>query len=150
MEHVMHDALKPIFEMGLFYRNRTGREDKLGGLAFGFPEREWPSCRRCGLPQVYIAQLHASARLQLGREGRTLYLFQCRDTGVCDSWEAESGANRALLVDADARTGRPTNPPNGTPIEPEAIIVGWEPIGSVDDPWELANTPYLGGTPAYK
>jgi hypothetical protein len=145
----MHDALKPVFAMGLFYRDRTGREDKLGGLPFGFPVSAWPTCRRCGLPQVYIAQFHASARLRLGREGRTLYLFQCRDTGVCDSWEAESGANRALLVDADAHTGQPTTPPSGTPIEPEGIIVGWEPIGRVDDPLELVVRTYLGGAPAY-
>lgn len=133
---------KPIFEMGIFRTQRSGREDKLGGLPFGLPAIEWPSCRVCGRPQGYIAQFHASDHLQLGQEGRALFLFQCPDGALCGSWDASTGANCALLVDEDQLTARSTDAPEDTPTEPEAIIVGWEPA-------EPGRGTYLGGEPTY-
>jgi hypothetical protein len=35
---------KPIFELGLFCSERSGHEDKLGGLPFGLPLDRWPVC----------------------------------------------------------------------------------------------------------
>jgi hypothetical protein len=135
-------ALKPVFELGLFRTQRSGHEDKLGGLPFGLPASKWPSCKVCGLPQVYLAQFRASNQLRLGRDGRVLFLFQCPDGPCCGSWDPSTGASCALLVDEDQLTNHSTDAPVGTPVEPEAIIVGWEPA-------ERGFGTYVGGTPKY-
>ena len=134
---------RPVFELGVFLRQRSGREDKLGGLPFGLPANKWPRCRVCGRPQVYIAQFRASERLRLGRDGRVLFLFQCPDGCFCEAWDPSTGANCALLLDEDQLTNRPTEVPEGTEVEPEGIIVGWEPVEPA------SHISYLGDAPSY-
>ena len=136
-------ALKPIFKLGLFCKERSGREDKLGGLPFGLPTSKWPHCRVCGRPQVYIAQFRASEIIRLGREGRVLFLFQCPDGALCAAWDPSTGANCALILDEGQLTNHPTDAPPGTEVEPEAIIVGWEPV----EPSSYVS--YVGDTPTY-
>jgi hypothetical protein len=135
--------LKPIFELGLFRQERSGREDKLGGLPFGLPGNKWPSCGVCGRPQVFIAQFRASERLRLGREGRVMFLFQCPDGPLCEAWDPSTGASCALILDHDQLTNSPTDAPKETEVEPEAVIVGWEPVEPA------SHISFLGDAPAY-
>ncbi len=135
--------LKPRFQLGIFYQQRSGLEDKLGGLPFGFPEERWPRCKVCGLAQNYIAQFRHSDKVNLGGDGRTLFLFQCPDGAVCGTWKSTSGANAAILLEAEALTQQPTSTPEGTEVEPEGVIVGWEPA----KPSEWIT--YVGPEPSY-
>jgi len=135
--------LKPTFQLGLFYKVRNGREDKLGGLAFGFPAERWPTCFVCGRPQNFIGQFHHSDVLNLGQEGRALYLFQCPDGALCGDWDYLSGANAAVILNRDEQTGVSTPSPEGAEVEPEAIIVGWD--ATEPSPWDS----YLGALPSY-
>jgi hypothetical protein len=53
-------------------------QDKLGGLPWGVTASRWPMCSDCGKPQSLLAQfVHDASRLDLGRQGRALFLFQC-------------------------------------------------------------------------
>lgn len=120
-------TLKPVFRLGLFHTERTGREDKLGGLPWGFPAGRWPRCRVCGRPLNFIAQFHSSDAIDLGHEGRALFLFQCADGAMCGDWEPYSGANAAILLEAPELTGDVTSAPKECEVEPEAIILRWVP-----------------------
>jgi len=135
--------LKPVFQLGLFYKERSGREDKLGGLPFGLPLDRWPKCAVCGQPQNYLAQFRNSDMVDLGRNGTTLFLFQCPDGALCGAWDYKSGANAAVLIDQSKLTAAVTMQPDGTEVEPEGIIVGWEPI----DP--KPSVSYAGPEPSY-
>ena len=119
---------RPVFKLGLFYKERSGREDKLGGLPFGLPADRWPKCAVCGLSQVYLGQFRHSDTINLGKNGRTLFFFQCPDGALCASWDQRSGANAAILIDGAELTETATPSPQGTEVEPEGIILGWEPV----------------------
>jgi len=125
-------AYRPIFRLGLFQMERSGREDKLGGLPFGFPADRWPSCSVCKSPQNYIAQFRHSEMINLGQEGRTLFLFQCSGA-QCETWDYRSGANAAILIESSDLTESSTPSPFGTEIEPEGIIIGWQSVDA--EPW---------------
>jgi hypothetical protein len=134
---------KPMFELGFFCKKRSGREDKLGGVPFGLPPDRWPACKVCGRQQNYIGQFWNSATVNLGRQGRALFLFQCPDGPLCASWEHSSGANAGVLVDVPDAAHWPTAVPPGVEIEPEGIIVGWE---------DVSPTPYIsyvGPSPSF-
>lgn len=103
-------------------------EDKLGGLPFGLPSARWPMCRDCGRPQSLLAQFaHHPDRLDLGRAGRVLHVFQCNhDPGMCSTWEGGAGANACVITEAEESTGALTSAPSSdTSIEREARIVEW-------------------------
>lgn len=83
----------------------------------------------------FVAQFFHSNRLDLGEDGRGLYLFECQDT--CDSRSAASGANAALLLARSAQAAAMTKRQGAA--KPEEIVVRW----SDDDdgvPEELAAT----------
>ena len=120
--------IKPIVQLGIFHTDRTGREDKFGGLAFGFPAQRWPVCSGCGCPQNFIAQFRHSEHVNLGQTGRTLYLFQCPDGAVCGDWDYRIGANAAVLVDEAEQTGTETPSPQNAQIEPEGVVIGWQSV----------------------
>lgn len=134
---------KPVFQLGIFYEKRSGRESKLGGLPFGLPLDRWPSCEVCGRSQNYIGQFRSSDQTDLGRPGRMLFLFQCSDGPMCGSWDHRSGANAAVLLDDMQMTNSFTAPPTSVEVEPEGIIVGWEAV----EPDFL--TSYAGPSPSY-
>ncbi len=102
--------------------------EKLGGIPFGLPANRWPNCKSCGKSQSLLAQLrHHPERLDLGREGRTLFVFQCNHgQGDCKTWEAFSGANACLVVEPeDLDNVTATVPTDGPVIEDEVSIAGW-------------------------
>lgn len=142
----MTERRNPAFKLGLFQQERSGLEDKLGGLPFGFPIDRWPNCKVCGLPLNYIAQFHSSEKINLGQEGRALFLFQCLDGAMCEDWDAESGANAALLIEASDLTGRVTQIPEVCQPEPEAIIVRWDTEPTQAEP---SSDFAIGGSPSF-
>jgi hypothetical protein len=103
-------------------------EEKLGGLPWGIPAEKWPKCRECGKSQSLLAQfLHHPIRLNLGRTGRVLSIFQCNhDPGMCSTWQGDSGANACFVTDEENLVRSLTRVPPDTPmIEQEARIVDW-------------------------
>lgn len=107
---------------------QAAMEDKFGGLPWGLPQRLWPVCADCELPQTFIAQfVHHPQRLDLGRPGRALFTFQCmHDPGVCETWDGTSGANACLVVEPEQMTaGTTTAPGAGVPLEREVRVAGW-------------------------
>ncbi len=102
--------------------------ERLGGQPVGLPAGMWPKCRECGLSESLIAQFdHHADRLDLGREGRVLFVFQCaHDPGMCATWEAFSGANSCFIVEpeqlVDGQTSLPADVP---PLDHEVWISSW-------------------------
>ena len=74
---------------------QTKLEEKFGGVPWGLDEELWPTCADCGKHQSLLAQLvHDDTRLNLGREGRVLLVFQCNHSpGMCETETGGSGAN---------------------------------------------------------
>lgn len=102
--------------------------EKLGGVPYGLSSDKWPTCPRCGKSQSLLAQLrHHSERLNLGREGRLLFVFQCNhDPGVCRTWEAFSGSNICLVVEPEELGNALAEiPADGPAIEDEVSISDW-------------------------
>jgi hypothetical protein len=103
-------------------------EDKFGGLPWGLPPSAWPICSDCGKSQSLLAQfVHAPPRLDLGKEGRTLFVFQCNhDPGMCATWEGGSGANACFVVEPEDLTSSQTVPPQDSPlVENEVRVASW-------------------------
>jgi hypothetical protein len=102
--------------------------DQFGGLPWGLSPELWPKCSDCGKSQSLVAQLvHDPSRLDLGRDGRVLYVFQCNhDPGMCSTWQGGSGANACFIVEPETLTGSvaviPTDKP---PVDNEIRVIGW-------------------------
>lgn len=119
---------RPILEPAELMATQVAYEDKLGGLPFGLPAARWPACKDCGKPQSLLAQFaHHPERMDLGRTGRVLSIFQCNhDSGMCSTWEGGSGANACVITEAEESTYSLTPAPSqDTSIEREARIVEW-------------------------
>lgn len=98
--------------------------DRFGGRPRAVGPGGWPRCRTCDGPLALVAQLaHDPVRLPLGGDGRVLSLWQCGDDDAgCDTWDAASGANAALV---HAAAGNPPGGPAGVVTYPERAVVGW-------------------------
>jgi hypothetical protein len=107
---------------------QTRLEDKLGGLPWGLPPSRWPRCSNCGRSQSLLAQfVHHSGRLELDREGRVLFMFQCNhEPGRCSTWEGGSGANACFVLEPDELIdGLAPLPADNPSTEREARIIRW-------------------------
>jgi len=105
-----------------------GLPEKFGGSPWGLPMAMWPRCANCGKSQSFLAQLsHEGGRLDLGRAGRFLFLFQCaHDPGMCETWSATSGANACFVVEPENLTrAASVTPDDAPPLENEVWIEGW-------------------------
>ncbi|HXY35892.1 MAG TPA: hypothetical protein VEI07_16780 [Planctomycetaceae bacterium] len=103
-------------------------EDKFGGIPWGLKSDDWPKCSDCGHSQSLLAQLlHDPVRLNLGRAGRVLFVFQCNhDPGMCSTWEAGSGANACFVLEPEALLDQMSSLPADEPeLEHELRVVGW-------------------------
>lgn len=108
--------------------SKTGPVEKFGGLPWGLAPDRWPSCSDCVKSQSFLAQFqHAPERLDLGKDGRILYVFQCNhEPGGCETWEGGSGANACFVLEPENSTHRLSSLPDDEPlVENEAYIVGW-------------------------
>jgi hypothetical protein len=104
-------------------------EDKLGGVPWGLADELWPICSDCGKHQSLVAQfVHDDARLDLGKAGRVLFVFQCNHSpGMCDVWAGGSGANACFVVEPeDLSEGLTRLPEDAPPTDLEVRIVGWK------------------------
>lgn len=102
--------------------------DKLGGLPWGMPSDLWPMCKACTKPQSLLAQFsHHDQRLDLGKPGRILYVFQCNhNPGICETWEGGSGANACFVLEPEEIAHQyATLPDSETFVETEAFIAQW-------------------------
>lgn len=105
-----------------------GSSERLGGVPAGLLPDQWPRCRDCGKSQSLLAQLdHHPDRLDLGREGRVLFIFQCEhDPGMCATWEAFSGANACFVVEPETLVAEETKAPvDAPPVLPHVNILDW-------------------------
>jgi hypothetical protein len=119
----------PELALGATLGPQREYQDKFGGLPWGLPPERWPLCAECGNPQTLLVQLrHDAKRLDLGAEGRYVLVFQCAfDPGMCDTWDADSGANAVLFMDATEMMVGLTSPPASDIFqEIEARVVSWE------------------------
>ena len=144
----------PIFELGVLCPLQDHIEDKFGGLPWGLPQRSWPICKNCGKSMGLVAQLlHDDERLNLGRNGRCLFVFKCcnADSMCVETWDSETGGNSSFILEpeelgsglvfppdiedpdsAEIRTwhhcaGKQWNPEKTIWIETEVRIREWEP-----------------------
>ena len=68
--------------------------NKIGGIPWGLPANKWPKCEECQKSQTLIAQfLHHPIVLNLGREGRCLYVFMCEHREEDDD-RSDGGADQ--------------------------------------------------------
>jgi len=115
--------------------------ERLGGVPFGLPLEKWPKCAECGGSQTLLAEFrHDPERLNLGREGRVLFVFQCaHDPGMCATWEAFSGANACFVLEPEELGDRETPAPADRPPEdPGVAITAWQ---ARDDEVAAADAP---------
>lgn len=103
-------------------------KDKFGGLPLGFPNRKWPSCSNCGQPMNHICQLnHHKDRLDLGKEGRVLFSFQCDNSASnCSSWQRDSGANHVCILERSDLITRPAKIKDKlSAVYFESVVISW-------------------------
>lgn len=143
----------PVLRLSAELPPQSAPHDKLGGLPWGLPASLWPTCTDCGKSQSLLAQfVHDAARLDLGRAGRVLSVFQCNhDPGMCSTWEGGSGANACFVTEPeDMVHGLSPLPPDSPPIEREARIVEWrerDDVPAADGEPDVTTSTRLGGEP---
>lgn len=106
-------------------------ENKFGGLPWGVSRERWPRCAHCGSIQSLLAQLrHDPPRLDLGRAGRILCVFQCarwHENG-CDSFDPSSGANACFVLEPEELRGDVPPPDTASHLAHlETHVLSWEP-----------------------
>ena len=110
---------------------QTKPEDKVGGLPWGLPAERYPICQECGKGQSLLIQLiHHPERLDLGRPGRNLFVFQCNSSddnaNICATWNGNSSANACFILEPEELTNDITPMPEDEPyLEVEAHIIDW-------------------------
>jgi uncharacterized protein YwqG len=99
-------------------------KDSVGGVPWAGEGTQWPLCRTCGSPMQFLAQLplsHCGVE-RLVTRGQRLLLFQCQNQpGLCEEWDADSGGNAALLMDASG-SRRLEVPPGPTLLDAESPV----------------------------
>lgn len=126
----------------------------------------WPGCAVCGGPMQFQAQVYlddlGSPEGTAGGGGRgVLSIFMCQlDPGMCEDWNPEGGANRALLLPRDGLVPAEV-PPVGAALRAEASRVAYVRVdsagyeqarqswGSADGRTRRDVLGQLGGVPAW-
>jgi hypothetical protein len=112
----------PILRLGATLPPQNQLVDKLGGTPWGLPRERWPICESCGRPEALLAQIrHHHERIDLGRSGRVLFVFQCEELDGC------AGQSACLVLEGAEVLTSPTEPadPDAT-VLPEARVVAWK------------------------
>ncbi len=105
----------PKLQLGLFSTSQTSIEDKFDGLPWGIPSASWPVCRSCDKTMSLIAQLnHHAERLNLGRSGRSLFIFMCCNPySQCEwTWDSAEGCNSSFVLEPESLETGITYPPD--------------------------------------
>lgn len=72
--------------------------DRIGGMPSWMGAVQWPTCRRCKRPMMFLMQFDTGpmAAIASPRAGR-LFVFQCANApGSCEDWDAEGGGNAVV------------------------------------------------------
>ena len=160
---------RPILSLPADLPRETAAVERLGGQPWGLADEFWPVCKDCGKRQSLLAQLsHHPERLDLGAEGRMLFVFQCsHDPGMCDTWVGGAGANACFVLDAEQLQGTLIDhPPHAIDPDDAAVVISsWQEfddglddtvakqviVGSDDVPdgivGQLSQSTHLGGVP---
>lgn len=121
---------RPIRSLPADLETGVAAVERLGGRPWGRPDERWPRCKICEGRQSLLAQLsHHPERLDLGAEGRMLFVFQCNnDPGMCDSWDGGSGANACFVLGAEQLKGTPFDqPPGALGSDDHAVVISsWQ------------------------
>lgn len=93
----------PILKLAIFSPQQTRMQDKFGGAPWGLPKELWPRCGQCNAKMSFLVQLvHNQIWLDLGREGRSLLVFQCSNSSNnCETWSPISGANSCFVTEPE-------------------------------------------------
>lgn len=104
--------------------------ERLGGQPWGLADEFWPVCTDCKKRQSLLAQLsHHPQRLNLGAEGRMLFVFQCNhNPGKCETWFGSWGANACFVLEREQLQGTPfDHPPHAVDPDDHAVVItGWQ------------------------
>jgi hypothetical protein len=104
--------------------------ERLGGQPWGLTGEFWPVCTDCKKRQSLLAQLsHHPQRLNLGAEGRMLFVFQCNhNPGKCETWFGSWGANACFVLEREQLQGTPfDHPPHAVDPDDHAVVItGWQ------------------------
>lgn len=100
--------------------------DQIGGAAYGVSPAKYPVCRLCDLPMTFVAQFkHDAKRLDLGRENRVLYVFDCLNDD--ESRNPDSGTNACFVLEPEEMTNAFTAAPeNSDFIEFYSYTTKWK------------------------
>jgi hypothetical protein len=116
----------PKLELGVLQGPQTSLRPKFGGVPWGFPAELWPQCSQCGDFMPLVAQLsHCEPAIDLGDERNVLHLFQCGSAGLCETWDANSGANAAVILDEAQLNSQQPESPTAQLLNGETCISGW-------------------------
>lgn len=116
----------PVVEYSPHEDGRDRFQEQFGGLPVGIDDADWPRCADCGNAMSHICQLaHHPERLDLGASDRVLTMWMCEhDPGMCQTWDADSGANRAV-VSTLTHGGRALPSDAKTVVHPCAVVARW-------------------------
>ena len=118
----------PVLRFAQELPPQTAYQDKLGGIPWGLRSEDWPRCSDCGGSLSLLAQFaHHPERLDLGRPGRVLSIFQCNHhPGECKTWAGGHGANACFVTEPeDLSPGLTAVPADAPFIETEVQVVEW-------------------------
>jgi hypothetical protein len=102
---------------------------KFGGAPFGFPSERWPRCARCGELREFVTQwAHEPPMVDLGQDGRGLFLFSCLNLLCLDYGAAKSCEAFLLAREEIGATPTPRPEPSGADqsVWAEFLSLGWE------------------------
>ena len=136
---------RPILSLPADLDAGVAAVERFGGRPWGLADALWPVCKECGGRQSLLAQLsHHPERLDLGAQGRMLFVFYCNNyPGMCDSWGGSSGANACFVLDAEQLEGTPFDHPPAGAIDPDdhaVVISSWQ---AFDDGFDEATAKKL-------
>ena len=82
---------------------------------------------------IFLARFaHHQDRLNLGKDGRNLYVFVCDfekpNYEVCESWDSESGANACFVTEGTISTDNSYFEELKPPTVEEYFITGWREL----------------------
>jgi hypothetical protein len=80
----------------------------------------------CKEPMAFLVELHhAPPRLELGRNGRVLFLFMCNG-GKCDPWTGGGGCNACFILEEERiGTGLTETPTPSARVVAEIRVLRW-------------------------